>query len=257
MPGRRQKQDQGQAQGQGGGRGGGRGRGRGRGQAQGQGRGRGRGSAPPAAAPAAHPTPPPPAPIRPPPPARAAPSVAETALELEEKAQISSPSPQLVQPLVTMQFPPRPGFGTNGKKVKLYANHFKVKFNLAGDIYHYDVSMAENGSSFGNDGPPKTLAGKIMTALMQELKRQFPQFHVVSDSRKNIYSPARLPFQIQEFTGLQLPDDGGRAREFSAVVKEADPVAIRMQQLEELFAGRLNYTPYDALQALDDVGGRS
>ncbi|RLN81527.1 hypothetical protein BBO99_00003659, partial [Phytophthora kernoviae] len=174
----------------------------------------------------------------------------EAAGEDEDEAKVKF-KPQLVQPLVQMQFPPRPGFGTKGDKVKLYANHFKVKFNLAGDVYHYDVSMAENGSSFGNDGPPKMLAGKIMTALMQELKRLYPQFLVVSDSRKNIYSPAKLPFQIQDFTGLQLPDDGGRAREFSAVVKEVDPVAIRMHQLEELFSGRLNYTPYDALQALD------
>ncbi|KAL3659245.1 hypothetical protein V7S43_015823 [Phytophthora oleae] len=111
--------------------------------------------------------------------------------------------------------------------------------------------MAEAGRGFGNDGPPKTLANKIMSALMAELDRQFPGFFLVTDKRKNIYSPRRLPFQTQEFGGLQLPDDGGRARDFSATVKEADPVAIRMQQLEELFAGRLNYTPYDALQALD------
>ncbi|GMF12856.1 unnamed protein product [Phytophthora lilii] len=111
--------------------------------------------------------------------------------------------------------------------------------------------MAEAGRSFGNDGPPKALAAKIMAALLAELRRQFPRVLLVSDARRNIYAPARLPFQLREFAGLQLPDDGGRARDFSAIVKEADPVAIRMQQLDELFAGRLNYTPYDALQALD------
>ncbi|KAL4117510.1 hypothetical protein PRIC2_011501 [Phytophthora ramorum] len=92
--------------------------------------------------------------------------------------------------------------------------------------------MAEGGRSFGNDGPPKALANKIMAALMAELRRLFPSFQLVSDARKNVYAPKRLPFQLQEFAGLQLPDDGGRARDFSAVVKEADPVAIRMQQLE-------------------------
>ncbi|KAH7487636.1 Protein argonaute-2 [Phytophthora ramorum] len=159
--------------------------------------------------------------------------------------------PQLVQPLVRTHFPPRPGFGSLGKRVRLYANHFKVNFNLAGDVFHYDVMMAEGGRSFGNDGPPKALANKIMAVLMAELRRLFPSFQLVSDARKNVYAPKRLPFQLQEFAGLQLPEDGGRARDFSAVVKEADPVAIRMQQLEELFEGRLNYTPYDALQALD------
>ncbi|ETP24233.1 hypothetical protein F441_02729, partial [Phytophthora nicotianae CJ01A1] len=219
---------------------------------QGGARGRGRGG-PATAAPA--PGPPPTSRAVAPPPAPAAasaatPSVSSLALELEEKARIPD-EPRLLQPLVNTHFPPRPGFGTAGRAVKLHANHFKVNFKLAGDVFHYDVMMAESGRSFGNDGPPKTLANKIMAALLAELKRQFPDFMVVSDARKNIYAPRRLPFQLQEFSGLTLPDDGDRAREFSATVREADPVAIRMQQLDELFAGRLNYTPYDALQALD------
>jgi len=196
--------------------------------------------------------------VPPPAPAQAAPAAARSetslALELEEKARVTEPSasPKLVQPLVRTHFPPRPGFGKAGRPVKLLANHFRVNLRLAGDVFHYDVAMAESGGrSFGNDGPPKALANKIMAALMAELARQFPTIQLVSDARKNIYAPSRLPFQQQEFDSLQLPDDGGRARAFSAVVKEADPVAIRMQQLEELFAGRLNYTPYDALQALD------
>ncbi|KAG3182601.1 Protein argonaute-2 [Phytophthora cactorum] len=224
-----------------------------RGRGQGGARGRGRGG-PATTAPAPGPPPATRAVVPPPAPAAAAsaatPSVSSLALELEEKARIPD-EPRLVQPLVRTHFPPRPGFGTAGRPVKIHANHFKVNFKLAGDVFHYDVMMAEGGRSFGNDGPPKTLANKIMAALMAELKRQFPDVHVVSDARKNIYAPRRLPFQNQEFGSLTLPEDGGRAREFSAVVKEADPVAIRMQQLDELFAGRLNYTPYDALQALD------
>ncbi|OWZ16857.1 Argonaute1 [Phytophthora megakarya] len=216
--------------------------GRGRGRQGARGRGR---EGPPAAAQASAPAPPP-APVAP---ARAAPNVPALTQELEEKARVQEPT--LVQPLVNTHFPPRPGFGKAGKPVKLYANHFKVNFNLAGDVYHYDVMMAEAGRSFGNDGPPKTLANKIMAALMTEMRSQFPDILVVSDARRNIYAPRRLPFQIQEFPNLKLPDDGGRARDFSATVKEADPVAIRMHQLEELFNGRLNYTPYDALQALD------
>ncbi|CAH0478126.1 unnamed protein product [Peronospora belbahrii] len=176
--------------------------------------------------------------------------VESLAVQLEEKVRVSDPL-QPVQPLVQTHFPPRPGFGQIGKPVKLYVNHFKVKFNLTGDIYHYDVMMADDKKSFGNDGPPKALAHKIMKALMQELERQYPSIKTVSDGRKNIYAPKKLPFELQEFPGLVLPDDGNQAKVFSAVVKESNPVAIRMQQLEELFAGRLNYTPYDALQALD------
>uniref|UniRef100_M4BSN4 Uncharacterized protein n=1 Tax=Hyaloperonospora arabidopsidis (strain Emoy2) TaxID=559515 RepID=M4BSN4_HYAAE len=112
--------------------------------------------------------------------------------------------------------------------------------------------MAEQGGrSFGNDGPPKALANQILRTLLTDLQRQYPDVVVVSDARKNLYTPTRLPFATRTFDALQLPADGGRARGFSATVKEASPVAIRLQQLDELFAGRLNYTPYDALQALD------
>lgn len=175
--------------------------------------------------------------------------MAELAEELEEKAAVSES--RLVRPVVQTHFPSRPGFGSLGKRVKVHANHFKVNLKLDGDVYHYDVAMGEGGSMFPNEGPPKTLAQKIIGALMAELRVQFPQHSLVSDGRKNIYSPTLLPFQEQSFGGLKLPEDGGRPREFMAVVRAADPVAVRIDQLDELFAGRLNYTPYDALQALD------
>jgi eukaryotic translation initiation factor 2C len=149
-----------------------------------------------------------------------------------------------------MHFPSRKGFGRVGTPVKIFANHFQVNFNPRDDVYHYDVSFGENGKQFPSDGPPKALATKIMQALLAQLKREFPSAVVVSDSRKNLYSPSRLPFQEQSFTGLKLANED-RPKEYSAHVKAADPVAIRMEQLNELFAGRLNYTPYDAIQALD------
>lgn len=218
---------------------------------RGRGRGGGRGRGPAASAsPAPAPGPPSSARTSAPPLTPAQPCVTSLASAFEEKVSLPD-EPRLVQPVVRTHFPPRPGFGKAGKAVKLHVNHFKVNFRQAGDVYHYDVMMAEDGRSFGNDGPPKALATKIMGALLNELKRQFPDVLLVSDARKNIYSPRRLPFPSKVFGALKLGDDGGRDRDFSATVKEADPVAIRMQQLDELFAGRLNYTPYDALQALD------
>lgn len=61
----------------------------------------------------------------------------------------------LPQLLVRRQIPPRPGFGKTGQLVKVLANHFKVNFNLVGDVFHY---MSEAGRSFGSDGPPTVLA---------------------------------------------------------------------------------------------------
>ncbi|CAI5742127.1 unnamed protein product [Hyaloperonospora brassicae] len=225
----------------------------GRARGGGGGRGRGRGRHAPTAAPAAAA-----AAATPPPTASAAAAVDALAQQLAAAAQVSgataasSPPPALVQPLVQTHFPPRPGFGALGRPVKLWANHFRVHVAAgAGDVFHYDVAMAEDGRSFGNEGPPKALAAQILAALVQALARELPDAVVVSDRRKNLYAPARLPFAQRTFDALQLPPDGGRARVFAATVKEADPVAVRLAQLDALFAGRLNYTPYDALQALD------
>lgn len=195
--------------------------------------------------------PPPPAPAPTPPPAPASHVDIEVlGLELEEKLDVSASQRALVAPMVQMHFPSRKGFGRAGTPVKIFANQFQVSFNPSGDAYHYDVAFGENGRLFPNEGPPKALAGKIMSALLARMKREFPSAVIVSDGRKNVYTPSRLPFQEQAFTDLKL-DDEDRPKEYSAVVKEADPCAVRMEQLNELFAGRLNYTPYEALQALD------
>ncbi|KAJ0405866.1 hypothetical protein P43SY_001598 [Pythium insidiosum] len=188
-------------------------------------------------------------PTPPPAPARAQPqSVHSLARDLEEKA--------LVRPTVEMTFPARPGFGKLGRVINVTANHFKVKYNPPGDVYHYDVAFRdEQGRKMGTDGlPPRSLAEKIMRALDRAIKAKYPQSCIVSDLVKNIYAAKRLPFAEERFDGLDVGERVGRDNSpklFSAVVKEADPVAVRMEQLPMFCEGRLNYTPYDALQALD------
>lgn len=170
---------------------------------------------------------------------------------MEEKAAI-------LAPMVTMHFPSRPGLGRAGTPVALLANHFKLSIKQGqDDIYHYDVSMAESGGrKFGgaNSLPPKSLAEKIIRALLQAMKTKYPREVVVSDMRKNLYTPRRLPFDEEVFDGLDIGETRGADASpvlFRAVVRAADPVAVRMSQLVAFFSGQLNYTPYDALQALD------
>lgn len=176
--------------------------------------------------------------------------------EFEEKMRVTDePStPTLVVPQVLMQLPSRPGFGKSGKPVKLHVNHFTVRRTTQNDAYHYDVAIRDNeGRGFGgnNDTPPKSLAQAVMKVLVTAMNTQFPSCVVASDGIKNLYTPALLPFQELLFKDLRLPDDGGKPRVFQALVKEANPVAVRMHQLEEFCDGRLNYMPQDALQALD------
>ncbi|OQR93584.1 Argonaute1 (AGO1) [Achlya hypogyna] len=156
----------------------------------------------------------------------------------------------LLRPQVGMLYPPRPGFGTLGKKTAIWANHFRVTLKPGqGDVYHYDATFAPEGKIPTADLPPKDLCARVLQALVTLLKTEVPGVAVVSDGRRNLYTASQLPFAEKMLQVVLVEDE--RPRPFDVYIKAADPLAVRMEQIAALFAGRLNYTPYDALQALD------
>lgn len=179
-------------------------------------------------------------------PAPPAPVLDLGSLSIETKG----PSNAQIVSSVQMNLPPRPGFGRLGKQISIHANHFKVRTNLGISLYHYDVSMALQGENFKNEGLSKTVTSLLMTSLMARVKKDFPALIVVNDGRKNIYAVSKFPFTEQKFEELQLPDQT-KPKLYHCLIKEASPLAVNVNQLELLFQGKLNYTPYDALQALD------
>nr|CCA27516.1 Argonaute2 (AGO2) putative [Albugo laibachii Nc14] len=167
-------------------------------------------------------------------------------LSIETK---ESSNTQIVSSL-QMSLPPRPGFGRLGKQISIFANHFKVNANLGMSLYHYDVSMALQGENFKNEGLSKTVTSLLMISLMARVMKDFPALIVVNDGRKNIYAVSKFPFQEKRFEELQLPDQT-KPKLYHCFIKEASPLAVNINQLQLLFQGKLNYMPYDALQALD------
>ncbi|KDO23468.1 hypothetical protein SPRG_21025 [Saprolegnia parasitica CBS 223.65] len=147
-------------------------------------------------------------------------------------------------------YPVRPGFGTVGKKTVVWANHFRVALNPNhGDVYHYDTSFSMEGKAPLKELPPKHLCAKVLMHLVTLMKTEVPGVAVVTDSIRNLYASTPLPFEKQTFKVTFTDDE--RTQTFDVVVKATDAVAVRTSQIAALFAGRLNYTPYDALQALD------
>ncbi|RHY23498.1 hypothetical protein DYB32_009171 [Aphanomyces invadans] len=147
-------------------------------------------------------------------------------------------------------FPSRRAFGRSGQPVTLWANHFAVTLNRnQGDIYHYDASIVAEGKAPSKDTPPKVLCSAVLQTLINMLKIEYPTIAVVADGRRNLYASQLLPFDAKVF---KVPrEKEGRTEIFDVHVVSTDPVAVRTEQLHHLFAGRLNYTPYDAIQALD------
>ncbi|CAK4082543.1 unnamed protein product [Aphanomyces euteiches] len=149
-----------------------------------------------------------------------------------------------------MLYPCRPSFGESGKPVVLWVNHFGVTVRAdQGDVYHYDAAIADEGKKPGHEPPPKSLCTPVLHALIANLKVEYPDIAVVADGRRNIYTNVRFPFESRLFKVAQTKDD--KVKMFDVHVKASDPLAIRMTQINQLFEGTLNYTPYDAIQALD------
>lgn len=147
-------------------------------------------------------------------------------------------------------FATRRSYGKNGTPIQVFVNHFKVELQMKNDIYHYDVGIGDEKGSFSNEGPPKALAMILFESLLKQLKAAFPDYAIVGDGRKNIYTSKELPFTERVFEDVPVPDDD-RQRKRNCRVQAADPLAVRVEPLDQLFQGRLNYTPYDVIQGLD------
>ncbi|OQR82280.1 Argonaute1 (AGO1), partial [Achlya hypogyna] len=140
-------------------------------------------------------------------------------------------------------------FGTEGRKIVLYANHYQVDLKPQGDIYHYDINIAPEGKKPENEPPHKDLCLKVLNVLVKNLTAEFAGHVVVTDGRRNLYTPSKLPFENRIFK-CSLDNDV-RSKVFDVYMKEASPCNIRMEQVWDFFSGQLNYTPYEAIQALD------
>lgn len=97
----------------------------------------------------------------------------------------------------------RPSFGTAGRPMKVYTNHFPCQIPES-VIHHYDVVVS----------PSETLPVRFNMELMHTLQTDIaPQIftpRAVYDGRKNLFAARELPFQggTQEFV---LPNDGSRS----------------------------------------------
>ncbi|KDO27771.1 hypothetical protein SPRG_07370 [Saprolegnia parasitica CBS 223.65] len=156
---------------------------------------------------------------------------------------------ELLPPQVTSLYPCRPSFGTAGKRIVVWVNHFQVDLKPQGDVFHYDIGIAPEGKAPQNEPPPKDLCLKVLAVLIDVMKAEFPQHVVVTDGRRNLYTPSQLPFEMHLFKCVLTND--ARPKVFDVYVKEADPCNVRMEQVWDFFSGQLNYTPCEAIQALD------
>ncbi|MCL7033427.1 hypothetical protein MKW94_016174, partial [Papaver nudicaule] len=100
----------------------------------------------------------------------------------------------------SMRFPACPGKGTAGVRCLVKANHFLAKLQLHKELYHYDVSITPEVSSWG-----------VNRALMKQLVNLYQNSQLggrlpAYDGRQSLFTAGELPFTSRDFS-ITLPND--------------------------------------------------
>ena len=83
-----------------------------------------------------------------------------------------------------LNLPPRPGYGTKGRKISLQTNFFEVKIPPDLSLYHYDVVIEPD--------VPRAIKRKVMQAAIGKYKATFLGQFPVFDGEKTLYCHKKL-----------------------------------------------------------------
>lgn len=146
----------------------------------------------------------------------------------------------------SVRLPGRPGFGREGRRCIVLANHFLVKV-ADNDLHHYDVTIK-----------PEVTNKKVCRDIMKSLDKSYRQSHLGNrqlayDGSKSAYTAGPLPFASRDFV-VQLEDnDRGarREREFRVSIKFASQPDLH--HLRQFLASRQPDVPHETVQLFDVV----
>lgn len=152
---------------------------------------------------------------------------------------------QAIQLEKSHPLPLRPGSGSVGKGIKLVANYYQITNLPVGEIIQYDVSITPD--------VPRAVKRKIFNLVESNYgSSAFGGKQVAYDGQANLYSLGPLPkpeitLEISLAPKTERPDD----RSFQVKLRQVSSVNLAV--LEQFLAGKLNYTPFDVITALEVI----
>ncbi|KAG6417322.1 hypothetical protein SASPL_119476 [Salvia splendens] len=145
-----------------------------------------------------------------------------------------------------VRYPPRPGFGSYGRKVVVKANHFLTEIGNR-DLRHYDVSIS-----------PEVTSKKVCREILNQLVTNYKDSHLgkkmlAYDGRKSCYAAGELPFESKDFVVELSSGDSQsrRERKFKVSIKFA--AKLDLHYLQQFIRGRQLDLPQETLQLYDVV----
>ncbi|XP_065010248.1 protein argonaute PNH1-like isoform X2 [Musa acuminata AAA Group] len=142
----------------------------------------------------------------------------------------------------------RPGFGQEGTRCIVKANHFLAELPDK-DLNQYDVTII-----------PEVSCRSMNRAIIAELVRLYRETELGTrlpayDGRKSLYTAGSLPFNSKEFIIRLVEDDDGmgvtREKEYRVGIKFV--ARADLHHLRQFIAGQQTDAPREALQVLDIV----
>ncbi|KAI0289730.1 argonaute-like protein [Russula brevipes] len=125
----------------------------------------------------------------------------------------------------------RPGYGTEGRQIKLFSNHVEVKFDH-GMIYHYDGIYLEMRSIAQNF--------KVIHALQTQVEGRLSVQPGVYDGRKNLFTSFDLGFESgarEYIVPLGHPSDRGAQSTEEFTVRLTYVTSINPEVLQRFLKG--------------------
>ncbi|URE28760.1 DUF1785 domain containing protein [Musa troglodytarum] len=105
----------------------------------------------------------------------------------------------------------RPAFGAQGRRIRLFANHFDVKFTMPDTVfYQYSVTITPHDARDKNAAQSKVYGRKIVNRLYEIYGKELKNKRFVYDGERSLITIGPLPHKNFEFT-VVLEDSSARA----------------------------------------------
>lgn len=177
------------------------------------------------------------------------------------KPSIFAPAPstrltdaQAVQLEQSLSLPQRPSAGVVGKGINLVSNYYQVTKLPVGEIIQYDVTITPD--------VPRAVKRKVFNVVEADYSSSaFGGKRVAYDGQANLYSLGPLPkSEISVQVSLAPKTAAGKeeqqrpgALDRSFQVKIRQVSSVNLATLESFLNGKLNYTPFDIITALEVI----
>ncbi|KAL6125447.1 hypothetical protein ACLB2K_073505 [Fragaria x ananassa] len=162
---------------------------------------------------------------------------------------INKPDPPKLVPMK------RPGIGSQGQRISLLTNHFKVGLNKSNtEFYHYSIAMQyDDGTEVDGKGIGRKVLDKVKETYRVELENK----EFAYDGEKSLFTVGQLPSKKLEFT-VVLNDisssrsgtNGGSGGSYSPKESQGDRKRVKQLFQSKTIQVHVNFAAKIPMQAI-------